>query len=288
VKFHNGDEMTPSDVAYSFQRGVLQGGTSSPQFLLTEPFFGVGVDDIAAVVDPEGSVYDDRALMQAFDPAALVAACEKAKAAIVADDAAGTVTMTLAQPWGPFLPTIAQTWGSVMDQKWVVENGGWDGSCDTWQNYYAMDPAEDPFTAITNGTGPFKLDHWTVGQEVVLVRNDEYWATPATLERVNLLNVPEWGTRFAMLQAGDADIVTVNLEDTPQADKLVGEFRVFDEAANAYAPAQPLCSIDETKLGVAKYIACAAGETGTGGQLRMLIGRPSIVKNVIIYNFTIK
>ena len=56
-------------------------------------------------------------LMQASDPAALVAACEKTKAAIVADDAAGTVTMTLAQPWGPFLPTIAQTWGSVMDTE---------------------------------------------------------------------------------------------------------------------------------------------------------------------------
>ena len=117
VKFHNGDDMTPSDVAYSFQRGLLQGGTSSPQWLLAEPFFGAGVDDIAAVVDPKAASYDDRDAMSAFDPAALKAACEKTKAAIVADDAAGTVTMTLAQPWGPFLPTIAQTWGSVMDTE---------------------------------------------------------------------------------------------------------------------------------------------------------------------------
>ncbi|MDD2922347.1 MAG: ABC transporter substrate-binding protein, partial [Anaerolineales bacterium] len=175
-----------------------------------------------------------------------------------------------------------------MDQKWVGENGGWDGSCDTWQNFYAMEPADDPFTAITNGTGAFKLDHWTVGQEVVLVRNDEYWRTPAALERVNLLNIPEWGTRFAMLQAGDADVVTVNLEDTPQADKLVSEVRFFNTETNSYDPAVPLCSIDSTKTGVAKYIACAAGETGVEGSLRMLIGRPSINKSVIIYNFTIK
>ncbi len=100
VKFHSGAEMTPSDVAYSFQRGILQGGTSSPQWLLTEPFFGAGVDDIAAVVDPEGSVYDDRALMQAFDPAALKAACEQTKAVIVADDAAGTVTFNLSYSLG--------------------------------------------------------------------------------------------------------------------------------------------------------------------------------------------
>ncbi len=82
--------------------------------------------------------------MAAADPAALVAACEKVKSAIVADDAAGTVTMTLAQPWGPFLATIAQTWGSIMDKKWVIENSGWDGTCDTWQNFYAMDSASNP------------------------------------------------------------------------------------------------------------------------------------------------
>jgi peptide/nickel transport system substrate-binding protein len=288
VKFHNGDVMTASDVAYSFQRGVLQGGTSSPQLLIAEPFFGVGIDDISVVVDPEGTLYDDRELLSAFDPAALVAACEKTKAVVVADDAAGTVTFNLSQAWGPFLPTIAQSWGSVMDQKWVVENGGWDGSCDTWQTFYGMQPEEDPFTPIANGTGAFKLDHWTVGQEIVLARNEEYWRAPAALERVTLANVPEWGTRFAMFQTGDADLVTVNLEDTPQVDKLVGEVRFFDIEKNEYAPAVELCSIDETKVGVEKFIACADGETGTGGQFRMLIGRPSIVKSVVIYNFDIK
>jgi ABC-type transport system substrate-binding protein len=288
VKFHNGDVMTASDVAWSFQRGILQGGTSSPQFLLTEPFLGVGVDDIAAVVDPNGSVYDDRAAMQAFDAAALKAACEKVKTAIVADDAAGTVTMTLAQPWGPFLATIAQTWGSVMDQKWAVEKGAWDGSCDTWQNFYTNEPDINQFNAIENGTGPFKLDHVTPGEEIVMVRNDEYWREPAKLERVNIKNVNEWGTRFAMLQAGDADIVTVNLEDTPQVDKLVGEVRFYNPETNSYDPAKKLCSIDESKTGVAKFIACEGSEAGTGGALRLLIGRPSIVKSVIIYNFTIK
>jgi ABC-type transport system substrate-binding protein len=288
VKFHNGDVLTPSDVAYSFQRGILQGGTSSPQFLMSEPFFGVGTDDIALLVDPKGSLYDDRKALSAFDATALKAACEKMKTVVVADDAAGTVTFNLAQAWGPFLPTIAQSWGSIMDKKWVAENKGWDGSCDTWQNFYGMQPEEDPFTPIANGTGAFKLDHWTKGTEIVLARNDDYWRKPAAMERINLKNVPEWGTRFAEFQTGDADWVTVNLEDTPQSDKLVGEFRAFDIAKNEYGPVQQLCSIDETKTGVAKFIACKEGEKGTGGALRLLIGRPSIVKNVIIYNFKIK
>jgi len=61
VKFSNGDPMTASDVAYSFERGILQGGTSSPQWLMTEAFLGSAVNDIAEVVDPTGALDDDPA-----------------------------------------------------------------------------------------------------------------------------------------------------------------------------------------------------------------------------------
>lgn len=266
VKFHEGGDLTPSDVAYSFQRGLLQGGYVSPQWLLAEPFFGVGVDDISLVAG-DGSAADDREAMMATDSAALVAACEKVKGAIVADDAAGTVTMTLAQPWGPFIPTIAQSWGAVLDQDWVVANGGWDGSCDTWQNFYAMQSADDPISGIINGTGPYKLDHRTPGQEIVMVRNEDYWGTPAKLGRVTLQIVEEWGTRFSMLQAGDADIVDVPVENRSQADEMVGERCEFDLAANAYKECEV---VDASK------------------PLRLYIGRPGIVQDVIIYNFAIK
>jgi len=238
VKFHNGDELTPTDVAYSFQRGLLQGGTASPQWLLSEPFFGVGNDDISVLVDPNGGLYDDREGLAAADPATLKSACEKVTGAIVADDAAGTVTMTLAQAWGPFLPTIAQTWAAAMDKKWVIENKGWDGSCDTWQNFYAMQSADDPFSAIENGTGPFKLESLKQDEEVVLVRNDDYWQAPAQLARVVEKAVPEAGTRFAMMQTGDADWARVQVEDRGQFDELVGERCEFDVAANAYKPCE--------------------------------------------------
>jgi peptide/nickel transport system substrate-binding protein len=265
VKFHDGADMTASDVAYSFQRGLLQGGYVSPQWLLAEPFFGVGYDDISIVVD-EGHSADDREAMSAVDPATLVAACEQVKSAIVADDAAGTVTMTLAQPWGPFLPTIAQSWGSVLDQDWVIANGGWDGSCDTWQNFYAMQSSEDPLSGITNGTGPFVLDHWTPGEEIALTRNDNYWREPAKLEHVVIRIVEEWGTRFSMLQAGDADTVDVPVENRVQPDEMVGERCEYDAATNAYGE----CAVvDDSK------------------QLRLYIGRPGLVQDVILYNFDI-
>jgi hypothetical protein len=151
-----------------------------------------------------------------------------------------------------------------------------------------MTAAEDPFTNIMNGTGPFKLDHRTPGQENVLIRNDEYWQTPATLERIVFPVVEEFGTRFAMLQAGDADIIDVDPVDRAQVDPLVGEFRVFDLAANEYGPVQQLCNFDSSKLGLERFTACAAGETGTEGALRLYIGRPQLQADVMLFNFGIK
>jgi ABC-type transport system substrate-binding protein len=284
VKFHEGGDLTASDVAYSFQRGLLQGGYSSPQWLLAEPFLGVGNDDITVIVD-EGASADDREALLANDPAVLKAACEKVKAAIVADDAAGTVTMTLAQAWGPFLATIANGWGSIMDKEWVVANGGWDGTCDTWQNTYGMTSADDPFTTLANGTGAFKLDHWTQGQEIVLAKNEAYWGEPAKLDRVVINIIPEFGTRFAMLQAGEADIIDVPVEQRAQVDPYVSEIKVYDAATNTYKAVQSVCTVDTNKLGIDRFELCT---TANDRPLRLYYGRPGLQQDVILFNFLIQ
>jgi peptide/nickel transport system substrate-binding protein len=234
VKFHEGQDLDVGDVAYSFQRGLLQGGGNSPQWLYTEGFFGTGVYDIAELVDDTGALDDDPEGLQAADADALMAACEQVTNAIVADEAAGTVTFYLAQPWAPLLATIAGSWGAVIDKDWAVENGAWDGDCATWQNYYGITSENTPLRDITNGTGPYILDHWTPGEEVVMVANEDYWRTePAweggpvgapRIKRVVVQSVDEWGTRFAMLQAGDADTVTVPPANYSQVDPLVGEW----------------------------------------------------------------
>lgn len=233
VTFHEGQELTAEDVAYSLQRGVLQGGTFSPQWLFTEPFFGTGIYDIAEVVDPSGDLDDDPEALQAADSATLVDVCEQVTDAIVADEAAGTVTMTLSQAWSPFLATLAQSWGSILDKDWAIENGAWDGDCGTWQNYYGVTSETTPIRDVINGTGPYMLDHWTPGEEIVLVANEDYWRTePAfeggptgapSLKRVVYAEVDEWGTRFAMLQARDADWADVDRQFVDQVDPLVVE-----------------------------------------------------------------
>ncbi len=123
VLFHDGSEMTPTDVAYTFQRGLLQGGTWSPQILFTEPILGAGIVDITDLITPSlagpeiTTLYDDPANLALVDPAVLEAACQQVTQAIVADDQAGTVTMKLAQPWGPFLTTLPGSWGAITSKS---------------------------------------------------------------------------------------------------------------------------------------------------------------------------
>ena len=236
VTFHKGGTLEPHDVAYSFQRGLLQSDPNGPQWLLLEPILGYSnCLDITEGIEPECGLTGDPEALATADPAAMVAVCKLVQEAIVADDEAGTVTMIMNRPWGPFLAIISAYWGSILDMEWAIETGAWDGSCDTWQKWYAPGSENSELTSVINGTGPYKLDHWTPGEERVLVANENYWRTddmpiweggPAgvpAIRNIVIQSVSEWGTRFAAFQAGDAEFVTVNAENRPQFDEFVGE-----------------------------------------------------------------
>ena len=63
------------------------------------------------------------------------------------------------------------------------------------------------------GTGPFKLESFAVGQETVLVRNDDYtWGSalstnkgPAKIEKLTFREIPEESTAFLELKTGGVD-----------------------------------------------------------------------------------
>ncbi len=197
VQFHNGDELTPEDVEYSFERGMVQDYGAGPQWMLFEPLFGIGTlssrtdDGLIPLEEIESKVEVDGDWVQ----------------------------FNLATPYEPFLQILSNTWGSIVDKDWCIENGDWDG---TEASYEALnDPPSggSPLQSIMNGTGPFELERWEEGVETSLIRNDNYWREPASLERVVIQVVEEWTTRRLMLEAGDADLV-----DVPRAniDELEG------------------------------------------------------------------
>jgi len=235
VTFHNGNDMTPSDFEYTFERGLIQSDVNGPQWLLIEPLLGYASGDITEEIGDGAYAGDPEGLRANATPEELMAVCEKAKASVESDDAAGTLTFNLAQPWGPWLATLAQSWGAVMDKEWAIENGAWDGSCETWANHYSPGAENDELSTIINGTGPYKLEYWTPDEEWVLTANESYWRQEGDemwpggpsgqpkIKRVVQQLVSEWGTRFAILQAGDAATVAVPAANRPQADEFVGE-----------------------------------------------------------------
>ena len=288
VKFHNGDILTPSDVAYSLQRGLLIGGSDSPQWLFTEPFFGPGTLDVTQLIDPSGALINKD--LSQVDPEALRAACERVKSVIVADDTAGTVTMKLAQRWNAFLPALASPAGSIMDAKWIAENNtwfenvAWDGFCDPehrydpyatphmhnpWQRFYAPTLLETPFEKIANGTGPYKLIQWSLsGQPVItLERNEDYWREPANLQKVKIRLEWNGNTILSLIEAGTADGAWVQDDYRAQMEEMVGERCEYDLAANNY---KPCTVIDGTK------------------PLVVFSGRPENSQLMLIYNYDIK
>ncbi len=248
VKFANGDPMSPSDVAYSFVRGMIQSQAAGPQWIMLQPFFGPSVT--AAFLDsgvkPGDKTGDD--VVNTMYNGNFVAACQAAQKMIVADNTAGTVTMTLAQSWGPFLPSIANAWGSVIDQKWAVGLGDWDGNCADAQKFNNPDADKTALFDKTNGTGPYNVTKWDKGNAIYLDANPNYWQTqplwtggPSGAPKISHIvvkNVPEWGTRFAMMQTGDADIAYVPRNYIAQIDPLVKE--TCDPSGNGKCtPANP-------------------------------------------------
>ena len=274
VKFHDGTPMTVNDVAFTFVRNLLAGGTNSPQWMMMEPVYGSGLADIAEVVHAasegvdladgaailevaDDALYDDRAaIAETYDAEVLVAVCDYEKACIVADEVAGTVTVKLAQPWAPFLGTLAGGgWGGIQSQAWVGANGGWDGDCASWTPYYGWlseEFNETPLGVSTMGTGPYKFESWTQGEELVLVANEDFWMSePAwegahvgapRLKTIIIKIVTEFSTALAMSQAGDADnVMQMSTENRPVLDELVVEEATYE----SYMAGEPYTVVNE-------------------------------------------
>jgi peptide/nickel transport system substrate-binding protein len=68
----------------------------------------------------------------------------------------------------------------------------------------------DPASAATNatapvGTGAFKFDEWKKGDSVTLVKNADYWGTPAHLDSATWKFISDPTAAMAALMAGDVD-----------------------------------------------------------------------------------
>ncbi len=224
IKFHDGSLLQAHDIAYSIQRGLLQSDSSSQQWLFIQPIMGYGSGDITDEING-GPFYGDRAdLLANGDANEMRMTCEKVKQHVTADDDAGTVTIHTEQGDASFLTTLA-AYGFILDEEWTKAQGDWDGSCDTWQNYYGPSSTEagSLLDQETNGSGPFKHTDGTQGVEMILQRHDNYWAGPVALREISYKVVDDENSRLQMLLDGQADRAALSTLEPP-ADKVRLEY----------------------------------------------------------------
>ena len=200
VTFHNGNPLTPEDVEYSFERGMVQDYVLGPQWMFFEPLFGLGN-------------YSSRT------ESGLIP-LEEIKSKVEIDGQ--WVQFNLATPYEPFLQILASSWGSIVDMEWCIQNGDWTGTEESYEALNNPGPSGSPINSIACGTGPFMLELWEPGIQVRLVRNDDYWGAPASFERVINQVVDEWGARKLMLQLGDADCAFVPNAGIQEAKEMPG------------------------------------------------------------------
>ncbi|MDI6690252.1 MAG: ABC transporter substrate-binding protein [Candidatus Bathyarchaeota archaeon] len=232
VNFTSGHLLTPKDVEYSIERGMIQDRCGGPQWMFYEPLlnsWGAEAWNIgtATVPGPEAELVG-----KMIDHAV--------------ESNATHVWFNLAfpGPYAPFLQILSQSWSSILSKQWVNEyvigtlhRPEWPGDWPdytSWLAYHdpAVSPLDDP-SPIMCGTGPYKLvildyaaKYWTVE------RNVNYWRgwpaewpappypsdpaknpTPAGyVDTATVTWAYEWPARSSMFLAGDVDFCAVPRE----------------------------------------------------------------------------
>ena len=73
--------------------------------------------------------------------------------------------------------------------------------------YYSDTPL-DTLQTKPVGSGPYVLKEWVKDDHILLEANPKYWRGAASIPEVTFKPVPELSTRVALLQSGDADVIT--------------------------------------------------------------------------------
>lgn len=78
-----------------------------------------------------------------------------------------------------------------------------------WMKMVPAEYSKDPkFGEAPVGTGPYKLEAFNRGQDIVLVANPDYWGGKPDIDKVTYRFVGESGTRLSGLVAGEFDVIT--------------------------------------------------------------------------------
>lgn len=131
-----------------------------------------------------------------------------------------TVTLRLNSEYGPLLENLAT---QFMLPKHIYESG---------------DPLTNPANMEPVGTGPFEFVSFSPGEEINLVRNDDWWRGEVEVDRLIYQIVGDTNARALSLTSGEVDAAVLEptrqaeIEDDPDVHQLEqGEFPAMIFAA---------------------------------------------------------
>ncbi len=201
VKFHDGGDLTPEDVVWSFKRNMVADPDGGPMWMLLEALTGKG-----STRDADGKIIPG--IFEIIDKS------------IEAKD--GKVIFHLPKAYPPLLGILTYSCCVAMDKEWAISKGCWDGDMKNAAKYNKPDPGHEPLQKITNGTGAFSMKSWEPSNQFVFERFDKYWGKKPRLRTAIFKYVKEWSTRKLMLQNGDADSVLLDQTYVPEVREMKG------------------------------------------------------------------
>ena len=201
VKFHEGGDLTPEDVAYSIKRAMIVDPDGGPMWMLLEALTGLG-----STRNKDGTII--AGIFEAID-----------QAVEVKDD---RVVFHLPRPFPPLMGILSYSAASILDREWAISKGCWDGSIKNAARFNNPAPGHEPLQGIANGTGAYRMKLWEPSKQFVFERFEGYWGARPALKTAVIKYVKEWSTRKLMLQNGDADRVTVDTPYVPEVEGMPG------------------------------------------------------------------
>jgi len=178
VQFHDGSELTASDVVYSWRRVVESENSVRSNFMLSSAT-GVGA---VHETDVEGNVVPDSLGVTAVDDY--------------------TVELKIEMPNPDTLDVLTYTAFSIVPEGIVGDIEGYEGEV-----------SHDEFRQnMGDGTGPFQFDYFTLNEEFRAVRYDDYHGEVASIESIHWNIVEEAEAIYTLAIEQNVDIFELPAE----------------------------------------------------------------------------
>ena len=241
VRYEPERNLTVADVIYSFQRQMVYDSPYAPTWMWFKPAFGISGWSTEAAEGPF-STYDNGTFKNPEDE---ITAGNMIQSWVYPGPGPNQVTFHFQKTWteNVLKQFFAMTWGSILNEDWVIENGGWDGQFTSgWTNDYHWKPTKtrseldewkDPAiygakgskyttaAAVPDmcGTGPYKFTSWDAANKTWRIdKFTDYWRgwSGNHVATVIKQGIDAWSTRKEKFLSGEVDdcaVPTANMWD---------------------------------------------------------------------------